>query len=246
MARKFWAELLGTWVLVLIGCGSVVSANVLIGGGAGKLDLGALFAIGLCFGIAVVAMIYTVGHISGCHINPAVTVALAVTGKMPWKEVPAYVIAQFIGAVGGALTLALIFGTGGVEASALGAPAVGANPAWGVYAAEFVGTLVLVFTIFGVAVDGRAPAGWAGLAIGLVVAGLITALGTMGGQSINPARGFGPYLIDAFYGKAVNWTDYLLGYALAPLLGGALGGLIYENLVAGKAAKVDKKAASAD
>lgn len=245
LSRRLWAELIGTWVLVLVGCGAVTATVTASKAGAANIGVGALFAIAMTFGIAVTTMIYAIGHISGCHINPAVSVALALTGRMPWSEAAAYVVAQLIGATGGALTLWAVFGAKAV--GALGAPAVGAGfTAMQAYLAEAVGTFVLVFTIFGTAVDGRAPKGWAGLAIGLVVAGVIVAMGSVSGQGINPARSFGPYLVETLAGGSVNWVDFLLGYTLAPLIGGGAAAFAYDALAGTRAAEPAQQAAPAD
>lgn len=242
--RKFWAEVLGTFLLVLIGCGSVAATAALSAAGAPALDIAGLVGIGLAFGMAVLAAIYAIGHISGCHINPAVTVALASTGRMSWGDAWKYILGQLIGATLAAYTLALVFG--GIPGN-LGATAVGGGfTAWQAYLAELVGTFVLVFTIFGAAVDGRAPKGWAGTAIGLVVAGIIIVMGVPSGSAINPARAFGPYLAVATLGGTVNWVDFILGYTLAALIGGVLAAFVYDAIAAPRAVAPDRRHAAAD
>jgi glycerol uptake facilitator protein len=223
LAQKLAAEVIGTAFLVFVGVGSV-PATLMVNGDA-PFTMADLGMISLAFGTIVVATVYALGHISGNHINPAVTLGLAVTGKFPWSRVPAYLGAQLAGAVIGA---AAILGVLGQKASDVGlgvatySDPVGAGQA---FVAEFVGTFILVFTVFGV-IHRKASAGFAGLAIGLVVFAAIIPVAPATGASINPARTFGPMLVQQFAGGTVEWGQ-LPVYVAAELLAGVLAALAY-------------------
>jgi glycerol uptake facilitator protein len=223
LAQKLAAEVIGTAFLVFIGVGSV-PATLMVNGDA-PFTMADLGMISLAFGTIVVATVYALGHISGNHINPAVTIGLAVTGKFPWTRVPAYLGAQVVGAVVGAGAIIAVLGK---RASDLGlgvasySEPVGAGQA---FAAEFVGTFILVFTIFGV-IHRKAAAGFAGVAIGLVVFAAIIPVAPATGASINPARTFGPMLVQQIAGGTVQWAQ-LPVYVGAELLAGAVAALAY-------------------
>jgi glycerol uptake facilitator protein len=228
--QKLLAEVFGTGFLVFIGVGSVPATLML--DGAGKthpFTMADLGIISFAFAMIVIAMVYTIGHISGCHINPAVTVSLAVTGKFPWKDVPAYVTAQVIGAILGAFA---IVGTLGHQSVDLGLGVASFNPDTVSYGraifAEAIGTFLLVFTVFGV-IDRRAPAGWAGLAIGFVVFAAIIVVAPATAASINPARTFGPMLVLQILGGAVKWNQ-IPAYLIGEFVGAALAGVAYVAL----------------
>jgi glycerol uptake facilitator protein len=222
-AQKLAAEVIGTAFLVFVGVGSVPAT--LIVNGDSPFTMADLGMISFAFGTIVVATVYALGHISGNHINPAVTLGLAVTGKFPWAQVPAYIGAQVVGAIVGA---AAIVGVLGSKASDVGlgvaayAEGVGAGQA---FVAEFVGTFILVFTVFGV-IHRKAAAGFAGVAIGLVVFAAIIPVAPATGASINPARTVGPMLVQQIAGGTVEWGQ-LPVYLAAELLAGALAGLAY-------------------
>ena len=227
--QRLGAEVIGTAFLVFIGVGSVPAT--LIVNGKAPFTMADLGMISLAFATVVVATVYALGHIGGNHINPAVTLGLAVSGKFPWSQVPAYIGAQVVGAIIGA---AAIIGVLGKKASEVGlgvasyADTVGVGQA---FAAEFVGTFILVFTIFGV-INHKAPAGFAGLAIGLVVFAAIIPVAPTTGASINPARTIGPMLIQQVAGGSVNWGQ-LPVYLVAELLAGVVAAIAYTALVRG-------------
>lgn len=231
LTQKFVAELLGTGFLVLIGPGSIPATLLLINGSAGKatFTMADLGMIGLAFAVAIAAMVYTIGHISGCHINPAVTLAFAVTKRISWNEAVVYMVAQFLGAILGALGIALIFG--GAAASTIGFGPTNFNDVSLSYlqatGIEIVGTFLLLFVIMGTAVDGRAPAGWAGLIIGLIVAGEVIVMGPITGPSLNPARTLGPALMQVWFGGTYNML-HLVVYFVGPVVGAVLGVLGYD------------------
>ncbi len=241
LTKKFFAELIGSWMLVVVGAGAAAVTLMLAQGekpassfniGIGALGgLGDWLAIGLAFAIVIAAAIYVFGPVSGCHINPAVTIALWVGRRFPAKEVIPYLLAQFAGAALGAVTLLIMLGSRGATVGGLGAP--GPFPGIGlmqVFIAETVGTFILMLTIMGIAVDKRAPQGWAGLIIGLIVGGVITTLGNVSGQGINPARTFGPYLIDSLAGGPNLWPFFWI-YLLAPIIGAIVAVWIYDAVV---------------
>jgi aquaporin NIP len=209
LGRRCLAEGFATFALVFAGCGAIV-VDSQRGGSLGETGIAA------AFGLAIMAMIYATGHLSGAHINPAVTVAFVSTRHFPVRDAVAYVPAQLAGAVAGAVTLRLAWE--GTPAD-LGAtvPSVGVGAAL-VY--EFAMTALLMFVIMAVATDTRAFGAAAAVAIGGTVA--LDALfgGGVTGASMNPARSFGPALV------ASEWTDFWI-YVLAPVTGAIAGALLY-------------------
>jgi glycerol uptake facilitator protein len=223
LAQKLIAEVLGTGMLVFIGVGSVPAT--LIVGGTAPFTMAELGMISLAFATAVVASVYAFGHISGSQINPAVTLALAVTGKMPWREVPGYLAAQALGAVLGSVAIVGVLGHKAVDVG-LGIAKYGAGVGAGqAFTAEAIGTFLLALVVFG-AVDGRAPGGFAGTAIGLAVFAIIIPVAPATGAAINPARAFGPMLVGQISGTKVEWGQ-LPVYLMAEVMGAVLAGLVY-------------------
>ncbi|MDY7093444.1 MAG: MIP family channel protein [Acidobacteriota bacterium] len=213
LVRRSLAELIGTYCLVLAGCGAVVADA----GGAGLGTVG----ISLTFGLVVTVMVLSIGHVSGAHINPAVTLAFALFRHFPRRDVPAYLVAQILGASGAAATLAAVFGPQGTLGATLPAGAPGAS-----LLLEVLLTAILMFVITSVATDTRAVGQMAGLAIGATVA--VGALwgGSTSGASMNPARSFGPALVSG------AWADHWL-YWLGPIVGAFLGAAVYGFLRGG-------------
>lgn len=214
--KKYIVEAFGTAVLVLMGCGSAVLA--------GSEVLGGTLGIAFAFGLSVVAMAYAIGHISGCHINPAVTVGACVTGRMRWSEGVWYIIAQVVGAILGAAVLAYI-STGMIT----GATELGQNvvnqPRFTMgqaFVAEFVATLIFVRVVLG-ATSAGAPAGFAGLAIGLALVLIHIVFIPVTGTSVNPARSFGPALLVGGEAMSQLWLFWV-----APLLGAVAAGLAHK------------------
>ncbi len=208
--RRALAEGLATFALVFAGCGAIV-ADDRYGGGLGVVG------VALVFGLIIMVMVYATGHLSGAHINPAVTIAFTLTRHFPARDAVAYVAAQAAGAVTGALVLLAVWTD---EPAALGAtvPTVAAGSAF-VY--ELVLTAFLMFVIMAVATDTRAVGAAAAIAIGGTVG--LDALfgGPVTGASMNPARSFGPALV------AGEWSDFWV-YAAAPVAGAALGAFAYQ------------------
>jgi aquaporin Z len=217
--KKYSAELIGTMVLVLIGCGSAVIAGEYIG----------FAGIAVAFGLTVLAMVYAIGPISGCHINPAITVAMLVARKISGKDAIFYIIAQCFGGILGALILWAI--AGGMPGYTLSAGGLGQNgygalsPAGftlaSCFVAEVVLTAVFLFVIFG-ATHKNAPQGFAGIPIGLSLV-LIHLVGIpITGTSVNPARSLGPALIAGGDALAQVWL-----FIVAPIIGGIVAAIIW-------------------
>lgn len=223
LIQKLAAEMIGTAFLVFIGVGAV-PATIIVNGAA-PFTMADLGMISLAFATVVVATVYALGHISGNHINPAVTVGLAVTGQFPWARVPAYIAAQLLGAVIGAAAILGVLGTAARDAGLGIATYTGDVTAIQAFFAEFVGTFILVFTVFGV-IHRRAAAGFAGVAIGLVVFAAIIPVAPTTGASINPARTFGPMFVQQIAGGTVTWSQLPI-YLSAELLAGVIAALTF-------------------
>ena len=239
LAKRFTAEVVGTFILVFFGPGAAV-ITLMIANGAEKpnefnIGIGALgglgdwLAVGMAFALAIAAVIYSLGRISGAHINPAVTIALWSIGKFPSKDVVPYIIAQLIGAAVGSLLFLACVGPAAATVGGLGAtapfPGIGYGQA---ILAEAIGTFLLMLVIMGVAVDERAPPGFAGLVIGLTVGGIIITIGNLTGSSLNPARTFGPYLGDSLMG--INLWQFYPIYVIGPIVGAVLAAWLYQYL----------------
>lgn len=225
LAQRWFAEALGTGFLVFIGAGSVPATLILSNAGKVPFSMADLGMISFAFMLVIVGMVYAIGHISGCHINPAVTVALAATGRFPWRDVPGYVAAQVVGATAGALA---IVGTLGKTAAdlGLGMTTYGDSTSFArATFAELIGTALLAFVIFGV-IDGRAVPGWAGLAIGSIVFAIIIVVGPATGASLNPARYLGPMFVGEIFDATVKWSQ-LPAYFIGEFVGAVVGAVAY-------------------
>lgn len=221
MVKRGFAEFIGTAVLVVFGCGVAMTNGL----GTGYVG------IALAFGLVIVAMAYSVGNVSGCHVNPAVSVGMLVSGRMSVKEFIGYVVSQFAGAIVGALILLLIFGSnvaelgmgtnGFGEASALGIGIVGA------FITEVVLTFVFVFAILGVT-SREKFSNISGVIIGLTLT-LVHLMGLpITGTSVNPARSFGPALILAVSGNGTSALAQVPVFIIAPIVGAAAAAVIYK------------------
>jgi len=240
LIKRSLAELLGTFLLVYFGAGSAAITlmisqgasapnpfNIGIGAQGGLADW---LAIGMAFAIAIAASIYALGRISGAHLNPAVTVALWATRRFPMADVVPYIIAQLAGASLASFLFAATVGNTAVTVGGLGATAPFPGITYGqAILAEAIGTFLLMLTIMGVAVDERAPPGFAGLIIGLTVGGIITTTGNIAGASLNPARTFGPYLGDYLLGGSSLWHFYPI-YIVGPVAGALAAAFVYDYL----------------
>ncbi len=211
----YFAEFFATFGLVFIGAGAVIM-NTITGGALG------LTGIALAHGLVLMAMVYATGHVSGGHVNPAVTTAMWVTKKIRGVDAVFYIVSQLLGASVAGLALLTIFP--GIPAN-LGVPDLGMNTTFfqGMLV-EAILTFFLVFTVFGTGTDARAPRGVYGAAIGLVLTFDILFGGPLTGAAMNPARAFGPALASGF------WNTQLL-YWVGPLVGALLAGLAYTYLL---------------
>jgi glycerol uptake facilitator len=229
MPQRLAAEVLGTAVLVFVGAGSVPALFLARGGENGAPFTGAeLFAIATAFGLAVTGMVYTVGKVSGCHINPAVTFALFTTRRFPGREVLPYMSAQVVGAIIGGLTIWGVFGNK-VQQAGVGVISY-ADPTtvFSAFLNEAVGTAILMFVILGI-VDKRSPDMLAGLVIGLIVIGIIITVGPQTGAAINPARYLGTMVTASLADLTTFWDQAWL-YIVADLFGAAVAAFAYDAI----------------
>jgi MIP family channel proteins len=218
------AELVGTFVLVFGGTAVAVAAIL------SRPTAGAAYdslAVALAFGLALAVVVAAIGHVSGAHVNPAVTLGMAATGKFPWNYTPIYIGAQLVGAVLAALATWVSFGGAGARNEA---KLAATYPAQGVgdlqaFIVEILITFILVFVVMAVATDGRAPAAIAPIAVGFALAVGVFIAGPVTGGSVNPARSLGPMIV------AGDLTSVWL-YILGPIIGGVLGALLYDRFMA--------------
>jgi aquaporin Z len=222
LTRKLAAEFIGTFWLVLGGCGSAVLAAAFPNVGIG------LLGVSLAFGLTVVTMAFAIGHVSGCHLNPAVTLGLVVGGRHPAKEMVPYWIVQVLGAIVAAWVLIVIAGgngtdplAGGLAANGFGDHSPGKYSMASGFVCETVMTAIFLFVIMG-ATDKRAPSGFAPLAIGLALTLIHLISIPVTNTSVNPARSTGPAVFIQGWAIAQLWVFWA-----APLLGGAIGALLY-------------------
>ncbi|HEX4716917.1 MAG TPA: MIP/aquaporin family protein [Thermoleophilaceae bacterium] len=230
LPQRAFAEVVGTALLVLVGPGSVVATLVLAGDSKPAITGADLLGISFAFGLIIAALVYALGKVSGCHINPAVTFSLAATKRFPWREVPVYWVSQFIGAVIGALAIWAVFAHSAIDLGMGQTSFNQSSTAWGqAIFAEGIGTFMLMFAILGI-VDSRGPTEFAGLVIGGVVIAVIMIVGPITGASLNPARAFGPELVSAIKSGPTHWNQYIPVYVLPGLVGAALAAFVYDFL----------------
>ena len=225
--KKYLAECIGTCTLVVLGCGTamLVGCDAAAGGG--------YILTALAFGLSIVAMAYCVGNISGCHINPAVSLGVLLAGRMDKKDFWGYIIAQCVGALVGAVVLALIFKLGGVQDMTGG---FGSNGLGGVNGSAFAGllveivlTFIFVLCILGVTSGKAGHGSFGGLVIGLTLTGVhILGIG-LTGTSVNPARSIGPAIVAAVTGNAAPLAS-LWVFVVGPLVGAGLAAYCYKYL----------------
>lgn len=242
MGSRLTAEFLGTFVLVFGGCGSAIFAAQVLDGDTINMGIGFL-GVALAFGLTVLVMVYAVGHISGGHFNPAVTLGAALAKRVEWKAVPAYMITQVIAAsVAGAVLLAIASGKDGFNAAESGFASNGyADRSPDGYSlvsalvAEIVLTAIFLYVILG-STDRRAPAGFAGVSIGLSLTLIHLISIPITNTSVNPARSLG---VAWFAGPEALGQVWL--FIVAPLIGAAIAGVsyskIFSDLVTAEAAK---------
>jgi aquaporin Z len=222
--KKYWAELIGTFALVLVGCGTAAIFTKFTG------DL-ALSQVGIAFafGLTVLVMVYAIGNISGCHINPAISLAMLVAGRLNWKDTLFYIIFQCVGAIAAAAVLWLILSgvsdyslaANGLGQNGYGALSPGKFSLLSCFVAEVVFTALFLFVIFG-SISKNAPAGFAGLAIGMTLVLIHLVCIPITGTSVNPARSLGPAV---FVGGAALSQLWL--FWVAPIIGAILAAVIW-------------------
>lgn len=213
--KKYVAELIGTMVLVLMGCGSAVIASFYIG------NVGIAFA----FGLAVLGMVYAIGSISGCHINPAISISMLVAGKLSVKDTAFYVVFQCVGAIIGAgILYAIAIGNPlySLATSGLGANMYTTYSLASALIAEIVLTFIFVLVVHG-STSERAPKGFAGLSIGLTLVLIHLVAIPIDGTSVNPARSLGPALFVGGTALSQLWL-----FIVAPIIGGILAALVWK------------------
>ena len=209
MSKKLFAEFLGTFTLIFLGAGAIVS---------GKADLA---GVAFAHGLAIFVMVSALAGISGAHFNPAVSAAMLVTKKICGQDFLYFVLAQLAGASVASLALNYIYGNG----NGYGLPSIAEGTSVGAgVLAEILGTALLQFVIFGVAVDKRSVASsHPGLPIGLTITAVIFSVGPITGAALNPARWFGPAIVSG------DWTNAWV-YIVAPIAGAVLAGLSYQSV----------------
>ncbi len=225
--KKYIAELIGTCVLVTVGCGTAMLVGCDAASGSGYL------LTALAFGLTIVAMAYSIGNISGCHINPAVSLAMLIRGSIDVKDFCGYVIAQILGAILGSGILSIIFNLGGVTDMTGGFGSNGLAGVNGSAAAglivEIVLTFIFVIAILGVTSENADHGSFGGLVIGLSLV-LVHILGIgLTGTSVNPARSIGPAIFAAANGSRAALSQ-LWVFIAGPLVGGALAAIVYNFL----------------
>ncbi|MDR3121237.1 MAG: MIP family channel protein [Clostridiales bacterium] len=221
--KKYLAEFIGTAVLVLMGCGSAVFLGASAPGGH--------LAVAFAFGLSIVAMAYVIGNISGCHINPAVSLAMLIGKKLSPADFVGYVAAQLLGALAGAgilKFLASVYAPGD-QTGALGSNGFGAVGMGGAIVVEIVLTFIFIFTILGVTSD-ASKSGVAGIVIGLTLTFVHIVGIPLTGTSVNPARSFGPALFTGGASLSQLWV-----FIVAPLLGAAAAAVVYQWISAKEA-----------
>ena len=226
LARASLAEVVGTFLLVLVGTAVVIAAT------QGKGTAGPAYnslAVALSFGLILIAIVGALGQVSGAHVNPAVTLGLACVKRFPWRYVPVYFLAQIAGAVIASIVVWAAFGQGAYSAAHLGLPA----PVHGasnlqVLLVEALIAFILVLTVIATATDPRVPAGTASVAIGFALAAGVLLGGPVSGGAGNPARALGPMIVT---GRYPVWFFYTAG----PLLGGFAAAMLYRVIGSGSA-----------
>ena len=236
--KKYYAEMLGTFVLTLMGCGSAVFAGIGLGTtGYGVSTLG----VAMAFGLAVVAMAYTIGNISGCHINPAITAGVWASGRMKGKEAAGYMLFQVIGAIIASAVIYILVHTGNAagETSIFNSTTTtGANSyldgnVFPAFLAELIFTFIFVLVVLGSTDSKKGAGAFAGLAIGLTLVLVHIACIPITGTSVNPARSVGPAIFACIEGNCVPLQQLWL-LIVAPVLGALLSAGVWKAIAGGE------------
>ena len=222
--KKYLAECLGTFVLTFLGCGTAMFLGCTTPAG--------VVGTALAFGLAVVAMAYTIGGISGCHINPAITLGVALSGRMSWKEACGYWCGQLIGGILAGAVLLLVAGVVAAPdlTGALGSNGVAnAGGVWGAFLVEVIATFLFVIVVLGTTDEKVGAGNLAGLAIGLSLVLIHLVCINLTGTSVNPARSIGPALFAGGEALSNVWV-----FICAPMVGGALSALVWKGIAPSK------------
>ena len=214
--KKYFAEGIGTFVLTLLGCGTAMFI--------GCAEPAGVVGTAIAFGLTVVAMAYTIGGISGCHINPAITLAVALSGRMSWKDACGYWCGQVVGGIVGAAILFAICKVAGVEMGGANGVANAGGP-WGAVLVEVVATFIFVLVVLGTTDEKKGAGNLAGLAIGLTLILVHLVCINLTGTSVNPARSIGPALFVGGQALKDLWV-----FIVAPLVGGGLAACTWKCL----------------
>ena len=218
--KKYLAECLGTFVLTFLGCGTAMFLGCTTPAG--------VVGTALAFGLAVVAMAYTIGGISGCHINPAITLGVALSGRMSWKEACGYWCGQLVGGILAGAVLLLVAGVVAAPdlTGALGSNGVAnAGGVWGAFLVEVIATFLFVIVVLGTTDEKVGAGNLAGLAIGLSLVLIHLVCINLTGTSVNPARSIGPALFAGGEALSNVWV-----FICAPMVGGALSALVWKGI----------------
>lgn len=230
--KKYLSEMIGTFVLTLMGCGSAVFAGIGLGTtGFGVSTLGVAFA----FGLAVVAMAYTIGNISGCHINPAITLGVWVSGRMSGKEAGGYMLSQVVGAIIASAVIYFLVHTGGDissifnDTTTTGANSYAEGNVVPAFVAEFIFTFIFVLVVLGTTDSKKGAGAFAGLAIGLALVLVHIACIPITGTSVNPARSIGPAIFACIEGNCTPLSQIWL-FIVAPMAGALLSAWVWKGI----------------
>jgi glycerol uptake facilitator protein len=234
LGERSMAEMMGTFLLTFVGGGVAADIALLHRNTthAAAVPTSELLLVALAHGLILFVIVLVFGKISGAHVNPAVTLSLATVGQFKWSDVPGYLIAQFVGAILGALAIMIPFGQDIAKLGLLGRPGLAPNTSLiAGLLGEALGAAILVLAVVAVAADGRAPAGWAGLGIGMALAAAIMFIGPATGAAVNPARAFGPDVISIFFGApSVDWVAYIVCFLIGPIVGGVGAAWLYARV----------------
>lgn len=225
--KKYLSEMIGTMVLVLMGCGAAVfagSAPETLHTGVGTLG------VALAFGLSVVAMAYTIGGVSGCHINPAITFGVWLSGRMSGKDAAMYMLFQVFGAIIGSALLYALASTGDTAGVTMtGANSFGEDEMFQAFLAEMIFTFIFVLVVLGATDPKRGAGNLAGLAIGLTLVLVHIVCIPITGTSVNPARSIGPALFEGGQALSQLWL-----FIVAPLVGAAISAIVWKTIGGGK------------
>ena len=225
--KKYLSEMIGTMVLVLMGCGAAVfagSAPETLQTGVGTLG------VALAFGLSVVAMAYTIGGVSGCHINPAITFGVWLSGRMSGKDAAMYMLFQVFGAIIGSALLYALASTGDTAGVTMtGANSFGEDEMFQAFLAEMIFTFIFVLVVLGATDPKRGAGNLAGLAIGLTLVLVHIVCIPITGTSVNPARSIGPALFEGGQALSQLWL-----FIVAPLVGAAISAIVWKAICGGK------------